>query len=41
MAIKGTTSSTIKEKAVLPLLDMEMVDLPKDQEIPGMRKIML
>ena len=41
MPIKGTTSSTIKERGMLSLLDMEMVDLPKDQEILGMRKVML
>eukprot|EP00253_Pinus_taeda_P033904 PITA_33904 len=34
MEIKGRTSSTIKERGMLPQLDMEMVDLPKDKEIP-------
>lgn len=38
---KAITSSTIKERGMLPLLDMEMVVLPKDQEISGMRKVML
>eukprot|EP00253_Pinus_taeda_P009076 PITA_09076 len=33
MAIKRTRSSTTKEREMLPQLDMEMVILPKDQEI--------
>ena len=41
MAIKGTTGSTVKERGMLPLLDMIMVDLPKGRETPGMRKLML
>ena len=41
MAIKGTTSSTTKEIGMLTLLDTKMVVLPKDQEIPSMRKVML
>jgi len=40
MAVKGT-SSTIKERGVLPLLDVGMVDLAKDQGIPGIRKVLL
>lgn len=32
VAIKGTTCSTIKEKGMLMLLEMEMVDLPNGQE---------
>lgn len=36
MAIKGTTGSKIKERGMLPMLDMEMVDLPKGREISGM-----
>jgi len=41
MEIKGLTSSKIKEKGMLPLLDMEMAELPKDRETLGMRKVML
>lgn len=41
MATKGTTSSTMKERGMLLLLDMEMVVLPKYQETPSMRKLML
>ena len=29
IAIKGTTGATTKERGILPLLDMVMVDLPK------------
>jgi len=29
MTIKGTTSSTTKERGILPLLDTEMVVLPR------------
>ena len=39
--IKGMTNSTTKEKGMLPLLNMEMVDLPKDQENLGMMNLML
>ena len=39
--IKGMEGSTTKEKGMLPLLNMEMVDLPKDQETPGMMNLML
>ena len=39
MAIKGTKA--IKKRGMHPLLDMEMVVLPKDEEIPSMRKVML
>ena len=41
MAIKRTRSSTTKERGILPLLDMEMVILPKGRETLGMRKLML
>ena len=41
MAIKGTTASTTMERGMLPLLDMEMVDLTKGRETPSMRKLML
>jgi len=30
MAIKGTPSSTTKERGMFPLLEMELVDLPKE-----------
>ena len=39
--IKGMAGSTIKEKGMLPLLNMEIVDRPKDQETPGMMNLML
>jgi len=39
--IKGMVGSTTKEKGMLPLLNMEMVDLPKDQETLGMMNLML
>ena len=39
--IKGMAGSTTKEKGMLPLLNMEMVDLPKDQETPSMMNLML
>ena len=38
--IKGMADSIIKEKEMLLLLNMEMVDLPKDQETPGMMNLM-
>ena len=41
MSIKGITGSTTKERGMLPLLDMEMVNLPKGRETTGMRKLML
>ena len=41
MAIKGITGSMINERGMLALFKMEMGDLPKRQEIPGMRKVML
>ena len=41
MAIKGTTGSTTKERGMLPLLEMEMVVLPRSRETPGMKKLML
>jgi len=41
MAIKRTTSSTTKERGIFPLLEMEMVNFPKGQEIPDMMKVML
>ena len=41
MEIKGTTSSTTKERAMLPLLEMEMVVLPRSRETLGMKKLML
>ena len=41
ITIKGTTGSTTKERGMLLLLEMEMVDLPKGQEMPGMVKVML
>ena len=41
MAIKGITSSTTKEKEMLLLHDMEMVDMPKGRETLGMKKLML
>ena len=39
--IKGIADSTTKEKGMLSLLNMEMVDLPKDQETPSMMNLML
>lgn len=39
--IKGMIGSTTKEKGILLLLNMEMVDLPKDQETPSMMNLML
>ena len=39
--IKGMGGSTTKGKGMLSLLNMEMVDLPKDQETPGMMNLML
>ena len=39
--IKAMVDSTTKEKGMLPLLNMEMVDLPKDQETLGMMNLML
>ena len=39
--IKGITGSTTKERGMLSLHDMEMVDFPKGRETPGMRKLML
>ena len=39
--IKGMADSTTKEKGMLLLLNMEMVDLPKDQKTPGMMNLML
>ena len=39
MEIKGTTGS--KERGRLPLVTMEMGNLSKGQEIPGMRNLML
>lgn len=39
--IKGMAGSTTKEKGMLLLLNMEMVDLPKGQETPGMMNLML
>lgn len=41
MAIKGTTSSTTKERGMLLLLDMEMVVLPKGQETASQLKFPL
>jgi len=41
MGIKGTTGSTTKEREMLPLLEMEMVDLLGGQEMPGMMRVML
>jgi len=38
--IKGMVDSTIKENGMLPLLNMEMVTLPRDQENPGMMNLM-
>ena len=39
--IKGMVGSTTKEKGILPLLNMEMVALSKDQEIPSLMNLKL
>jgi len=39
--IKGMENSTTKEKGILPLLNIEMFDLSKYQETPGMMNLML
>jgi hypothetical protein len=41
MLIDGTTSSKIKERGMLLLFDMKMVNLPKGRETPSMRNVML
>lgn len=40
-SIKGMASSTTKEKGMLPLLNLEMADLPKYQENIGMINLIL
>ena len=41
MEIKEITGSTTKEREMLHLHDMEMVNLLKDRETPGMMNLML